>query len=107
MEFDNIKDLFENMIVTIDFILKDDFYSNKYSAPQIKVLVEKWYSEYREKNTLKIINVKDLKFLYLEITEIFDIYFENEWLKANYTERLLYYFGLLERNWKDEMLREI
>lgn len=104
MTFDKIKDLFENMIVALDFILDNDFYLNKYSVPQIKKIVEKWYSEFREKNTLKTISVEDLKFLDLEITEIFDVYFKNEPLKDNYTERLLYDFGALEGYWKDEML---
>ncbi len=104
MKFDEIKDLFEKMLESINYILKNDFYSNKYSVPQIKDKVEKWYSEFNTKKTLTTISVDDLQFIDWEITEVFDIYFKHETSKSNYTERLLYDFSILERYWKDEML---
>ena len=39
-----------------------------------------------------------------ELTDIFDKYVETESVSENYTERLLYDFGHLEKSWKDEML---
>ena len=40
----------------------------------------------------------------LEITDFFDKYIKIESVKENYSERLLYNFSHLEKEWKSEML---
>lgn len=62
------------------------------------------YKTYKEKNTLKEIEPKELEYIGFEITNFFDRYLKTESVKENYAERLLYDFGNLEMIWKDEML---
>ena len=71
---------------------------------KLKEKIESWYASYKETNTLKDIEVKDLENIDLEITDFFDKYIIKEPVKENYAERLLYDFEHLEENWKQEML---
>ena len=104
MDSGTIKELFERMLEETNYMLDNDFYNEKYSLSQIKEKLETWYLAFKEKHTLKTISIEDLEFLDFEITEIFDIYFKDESLDDNYTERLLYDFSVMKRYWKDEML---
>ena len=104
MDFNEIDSLFLKILSDIELIMKDDFYIEKSSLLKIKVIIKKWYDEFKIEKSLKTIDVKNLEFISLEITDLFDIYFKTESVTNNFVERLLYDFSILEKVWKDEML---
>lgn len=106
MKNDQIECLFKNIINIIDLILETDFYVQKKSMIEIKKKIQAWFNDYKTKNTLTTILASELEFISLEITDFFDIYLKSEPVNKNYSERLSYYFGTLEIEWKNEMLRE-
>ena len=102
----NTISFFKGVLENIDFILNSNFYAveDKMNFNKLKEKIESWYASYKETNTLKDIEVKDLENIDLEITDFFDKYIIKEPVKENYAERLLYDFEHLEENWKQEML---
>ncbi len=100
-----VEDYFNSIIENIDTILESSFYEEKEPLLEVKDIINSWYEDYKKNNTLKNINVEDLKKLDLEITDYFAKYVETEPIKENYCERLSYDFGELEELWKAEMLK--
>lgn len=102
----DIKSYFDGVLENIDTILQDSFYKleNKDTIIEIRKKINNWYNTYKEKETLKYIKPKELEYIQLEITDLFDKYYIDEEIDKNYTERLLYDFSHLEHYWKDEML---
>lgn len=102
----DLKSYFDGILENIDIILKNDFYKldNKETITNIRNKINNWYNTYKEKRTLKNINPKELEDISLEITDLFDNFYEKEDIEKNYTERLLYDFSHLKHYWKDEML---
>ena len=102
----DIKSYFEGVLENIDIILQDSCYKqyNKDTRKEIRNKIYSWYNSYKEKKTLKYIEPKELEYIQLEITDLFDKYYIDEDINKNYTERLLYDFSHLEHYWKDEML---
>ena len=100
------KSYFDGIIENIDIILTNDFYKleNRDTIKEIKQKITNWYDSYKTKRTLKYIEPKELEYIALEITDLFDKFYEKEDIDKNYTERLLYDFSHLEHYWKDEML---
>lgn len=105
----DIKSYFEGVLENIDIILQDSFYKqyNKDTIKEIRNKINNWYNSYKEKKTLKYIEPKELEYIQLEITDLFDKYYIDEDINKNYTERLLYDFSHLEHYWKDEVLGKI
>lgn len=103
---ENITSYFNDVLENIDIIIKNDFYKekDKENFYEIKEIIKSWYDDYRENSTLKSINPNELKNIDLEITDFFDKYMIHESNEENYSERLLYNFGHLEKGWKNEML---
>ena len=97
---------FKGVLENIEIILNNNFYAtkDKINFKKLKEKIESWYTVYNETNTLKGIEAKDLENIDLEITDFFDKYIIKEPVEENYAERLLYDFGHLEENWKQEML---
>ena len=95
---------FNDTLEDIDDILKSDFYHDKANLKEIREKIERWYKNFIQKKSLVCIEPQELKQLDLDITTIFADYVATEPVKENYTERLLYDFGHLEKYWKDEML---
>lgn len=105
MKKENDIDLyFKGALKNIDLILNDNFYHNKEVLKEVRQKIQKWYDYYQNSGSLMNIDVKELEFLDLEITDFFTHYVETESIKKNYSERLYYDFSHLERYWKDEML---
>ena len=100
----NIESYFDGVIENINIILSNDFYTDKNNLKKVRKIVGNWYKNYKENNTLKGINPKELEYIGLEITDFFDRYLIKESSKDNYSERLSYDFGHLELSWKEEML---
>jgi len=102
----DIKSYFDGVLENIDIILDNSFYKDKdkESLIFVKTKIEHWYKTYKEKNTLTGILPKELEIIGFEITDFFDHYIATESVKENYAERLLYDFGHLEKDWKNEML---
>ncbi len=102
----DIDSYFDGILENIDIILKIDFYKKKDKniIKSIRKKISNWYNIYNKKNTLIGISPKELEYIDLEITDFFDKYFKIESVKENYSERLLYDFGKLEKYWKKEML---
>lgn len=102
----DIKSYFDGVLENIDIILQDRFYKleNKDTIKEIKNKINNWYNIYKTKKTLKFIEPKELEYIQLEITDLFDEYYIDEDIDKNYTERLLYDFSHLAHYWKDEML---
>lgn len=100
----DIDKLFMNILEILDCILTDDFYIENNNLSQIRQLIETWYDDFKIKNTLLTMRPEKIEFIDLEITDLFDCYIESESPTQNYSERLLYYFGNLEKKWKEEML---
>lgn len=100
----DINSYFDGVINNINIILNNEFYSNKDNLEDVKNKVISWQKDYKKNNTLKGIDVKDLEYLDLEITDFFADYVAIEPAKENYAERLSYDFSVLEHKWKDEML---
>ena len=102
----DINSYFDNVLENLDIILKNKFYNleNRGTIKEIKQKIINWYDSYKDKKTLKYISPKDLEYIALEITDLFDKFYEKEDIDKNYTERLLYDFSHLEHYWKDEML---
>ena len=100
------KSYFDGIIENIDIILTNDLYKleNKDTIKEIRNKIINWYNTYKTKRTLKYIEPKELEYIALEITDLFDKFYEKEEIDKNYTERLLYDFGSLEKLWKKEML---
>ena len=105
----DIKSYFEGVLENIDIILQDSFYKqyNKDTIKEIRNKINNWYKSYKEKKTLKYIEPKELEYIQLEITDLFDKYYIDEDINKNYTERLLYDFSHLEHYWKDEVVGKI
>ena len=103
----NTSSFFDGVLENIDIILNSNFYADedKINFNKLKEKIESWYTVYKEANTLKGIEVKDLKEIELEIADFFDKYIVKEPVKENYAERLLYDFSHLEDDWKKEMLK--
>jgi hypothetical protein len=99
-----IEQTFLSIFESIDYIMHSSFYEDKLNIAKIKKIFKKWYSSYTQYKTLKEISIKELKYLDLEITNIFDRYIKDEPVKENYVERLSYDFSLLEKEWKKEVL---
>lgn len=97
---------FQGILDNIKIILNNKFYydNDKKNLQFVKLEIEKWYMLYKEKNTLKGIEPNTLKNIELEVTDFFDKYVISEPVKKNYSERILYDFGCLEKIWKKEML---
>ena len=106
MEQDRVCVLFKNILDTINLILQDDFYTQKESLTDIKIKVLNWYDDYKQNSTLKNISVVELEYVDFEIIDLFDNYIVIESVKQNYVERLSYYFSILKKEWKNEMLGE-
>ena len=104
MNESEINMFFVRIMDNIDIILNNDFYKNKGNLDKVKEKIQNWYDNFKENNTLKSISAKDLEFVDLEITDLFDEYITLESVSENYIERLLYDFGHLEKLWKNEML---
>lgn len=102
----DINSYFDGVINNINIILNNEFYDKKDNLEDVKTKVISWQKHYKKNNTLKGINVKELEYLDLEITDFFADYVANEPAKENYAERLSYDFSVLEHKWKDEMLVE-
>lgn len=102
----DIKSYFEGVLDNIDIILKSDFYKigDKEYLFDIKNIFYDWYNFYVENNSLNGIDSKKIEYLDLEITDFFDKYVKLESVKENYSERLLYDFGCLEKLWENEIL---
>ena len=102
----NTISFFKGVLENIEIILNSNFYADedKINFNKLKEKIENWYTAYKETNTLKDIEAKDLENVDLEITDFFDKYIIKEPVKENYAERLLYDFGHLEENWKQEIL---
>ena len=102
----NTISFFKGVLENIDIILNSNFYADedKINFNKLKEKIESWYTAYKKTNTLKDIEAKDLENIDLEITDFFDKYIIKEPVKENYAERLLYDFGHLEKNWKQELL---
>lgn len=102
----DINSYFDGVLENIDTIVKNSFYKDedKENLKFVKLKIQEWYKTYKEKNTLKEIEPKELEYIGFEITDFFDRYLKTESVKENYAERLLYDFGNLEMIWKDEML---
>lgn len=99
-----INKLFCNIIKNIDLILTNDFYNQKGELLQVKEKINNWFQDFSETGTLLTITPTEVEFLDLEITDLFDKYIKVEPVKQNYSERLSYYYGILKREWKDELL---
>lgn len=99
---------FEDIIECMNCIYKSDVYENneKERLNNVKEKIENWHNSYLKSNTLKEITPKDIEYMDLEITDFFDKYIKIESVKENYSERLLYNFSHLEKEWKSEMLGE-
>ena len=104
MTNNDIEKLFSKIFKDITLILDDDFYSDKGSLETVKVILDKWHTDFKEKQTLKTIEPKELEFISLEITNLLDKYVETESVVNNYMEQLSYDFSILEKEWKEEML---
>ena len=102
----DIEKLFLKIFKDISLILDDNFYSDKGSLEAVKVILDKWHIDFKEKQTLKTIEPKELEFVSLEITDLFDKYIETESVVNNYIEQLSYDFSILEKEWKAEMLED-
>lgn len=104
----NTISFFKGVLENIEIILNSNFYADedKINFNKLKEKIKSWYTTYKETNTLKDIDAKDLENVDLEITDFFDKYIIKEPVKENYAERLLYDFGHLEENWKQEILGE-
>lgn len=100
-----INKLFNNVLETIDLILTNDFYHQKGELLQVKEKVNNWFQDFSNTETLLTITPTDLEFIDLEITDLFDNYIQTESVERNYSERLSYYFGILKKEWKEEMCR--
>ena len=105
----DVNSYFEDIIECMNCIHKSDVYDNneKENLNNVKKKIEYWYNSYLKSNTLKTINPNDIKYMDLEITDFFDKYIKIESVKENYSERLLYDFSHLEKEWKNEMLGEM
>lgn len=99
-----IEDLFTVVSKTIDDILKDDLYKDVESLVGVKEIIDSWYKDYKNQNTLKTIDPEDLKNIDAEITTVFASYISVEPIDRNYVEVLLHSFDQLEKEWKKEML---
>lgn len=106
MDKDNLNMLFIQTLDCIDTIISNKFYNDKDTIKEIKKIINNWYKRFQETNDLKGIETEELEYLDTEITELFDKYISSESVKENYTERLSYNFGLLEKEWQSQMLGE-
>ena len=102
--YEEINSFFIETLENMDNILNNDFYENKGNLIKAREKVQNWYDNFKNNKTLKNIEPKDLEFIDLEITDIFDEYIASEPVSENYIERLSYDFGHLEKYWKNEML---
>lgn len=100
----NIEKFFESLINTINLILDNKFYEDKMNLENVKIMLEKWYVDYKNSNSLVHIEPDDIKIMDLDITDFFDKYIAEEPMEHNYTEILSYNFSELEKKWKNEML---
>lgn len=103
----NIDSYFKGVIENIDIILNNDFYKkeDKHELISVKNKIVSWQENYKTKKSLIGIDPKDLEYIDLEITDIFDKYMIAESYYENYTERLSFDISQLESAWKEEMLR--
>lgn len=106
MDKDNLEMLFVSTLDSIDTIINNNFYTDKANIKEVRKKINDWYKNFKDTNSLKGITPEDLKYLDLEITDLFDKYLSSEPVKENYTERLSYNFSLLQHEWKSEMLGE-
>jgi len=102
----DVNSYFEKIIECINSIHKSDMYDGdgKENLNNVKKKIEDWHNSYLKSNTLKEINPNDIKFIDMEIIDFFDKYVKIESVNENYSERLLYDFGHLMKEWKNEML---
>ena len=105
MDYKEITLLFNGLISSIDYMLENAIYKEKETIAQIKEKVQIWFNDFKLNKTLINITVEDIKFLDLEITDLFDKYIAVEDSLENYIERISYNFGLLKKVWKDEKLK--
>lgn len=105
MNYKEIHSLFDGLIDSIDYMLENNFYKERDIIFQIKGKILNWFEDFRVSKSLINITVEDIKFLDLEITDLFDKYIAVEDVLENYIERTSYNFGLLKKAWKDEKLK--
>ena len=105
MDYKEITLLFNGLISSIDYMLENAIYKEKETIAQIKEKVQIQFNDFKLNKTLINITVEDIKFLDLEITDLFDKYIAVEDSLENYIERISYNFGLLKKVWKDEKLK--
>ena len=67
------------------------------------MIIENWFNSFKATKSLLSINVSDLNFVDLEISDLFDKYIEIEPIEKNYCEILSYNFSILKKYWKDEL----
>ncbi len=104
MDYKEVDLRFLKIFDNIDNIMSNEFYKDKGQLLKVREIFEQWYEEFKLKKTLKTISVKELEYLDLEITDIFDMYISTEPVKSNYAERLLFNLDILKEMWKEEML---
>ena len=107
MNYKEIEILFDGLIESLNDMLQTDLYTEKELINQIKEKVENWFDSFKKSKSLTKIKLEDINFLDLEIIELQDKYIMIEPVLKNYIERTSYNFGILEKNWKDEMLKKI
>lgn len=105
MEYKEINSLFTGLIESLNSMLEHDLYQEKEIIVQIKEKTQNWFNDFKNNKTLTNIKVEDIKFLDLEITDLLDKYIMIESALENYVERTSYNFGILEKIWKDEILK--
>lgn len=98
-----IKNLLNEIITTIDKVLNNSFYINDNELFRVKNIVKNWYQDFQKSNTLTTIDIQDLKYIDLKISDFFDKYIETEPMEHNYTEILAFNIGILKKYWKDEI----
>ncbi|MGM9877990.1 MAG: hypothetical protein ACI33S_04995 [Bacilli bacterium] len=98
--------IFDDIIECMNCVDKSDVYNknDKENLIKIKNKIEYWYKSYLKNSTLKEIMPNDIEYIDLELTDFFDKYIKIESVKENYSERILYNFSHLMKEWKNEML---
>lgn len=104
MNKQEINELFNILINTLDLIFLNEFYTDTLELKKVRKKINEWYNSFKRSGTLININPEDVKFLDIEVTNFFDKYIESEPVSHNYTEILSFNFGQLEKYWKDELI---
>lgn len=107
MNYKEIEILFNGLIEALNDMLKTNLYTEKELINQIKEKVVNWGDSFKKSKSLTKIKLEDIRFLDIEIIELQDKYIMIEPILENYIERISYNFRILEKIWKDEMLKKI